>query len=495
MVGSVKLNRKWLCAIFIALPWMWPLSLGPYAEAIPWLVCLGASAFVLLFWPSSDSSRMLALVWSATAVICVIPGLIQYFGFANLDIFWPWIREAPPGYASGNIGQPNQQATLLAIGLFALACLLRTRSQLLLISCAGAFVAVGLAATASRIGALHLVLMFLIFWCWGFLKDKRLVFWYGLVIFVYCAFTLMLPYLGEELGIQGARSLWVRIQTAESSCGSRRLLWSNVWELIQAKPWLGWGWGNLRYAQYVTLFEGPRWCSVLGNAHNLPLHLMLTLGIPAGLFICLLVIFIITKGKPWSESNVDRQLAWGGVSLIAAHSMVEFPLWYGPFQVVFFCCLHILISHSVVFFQGRGLSDVMWRGFVPVLMLGFSVFGLIDYWRVSQPYFPPNFRVDVLRDEKDPQKIMDYAAKSVFYQDQALFARLTVLQPNSENAIVVNRLANYLLHFSPEPRVLVKVLDSALILGDEAQLSFHMIRFKAAYPREYEAWKKERFNN
>ena len=47
-----------------------------------------------------------------------------------------------------------------------------------------------------------------------------------------------------------------------------------------SSPWLGWGWGELDYAHYATLYDGPRFCDILDNAHNLPLHLAVELGIP-----------------------------------------------------------------------------------------------------------------------------------------------------------------------------------------------------------------------
>lgn len=73
--------------------------------------------------------------------------------------------------------------------------------------------------------------------------------------------------------------------------------------------WLGWG--DLRYAQYITIFQGPRWCAVLGNAHNLPLHLALVFGIPFALFLCVLGVYFIFIEPPWREEMyVDK---WHGV--------------------------------------------------------------------------------------------------------------------------------------------------------------------------------------
>lgn len=482
--------------LLLVVPWLWPLTLGPYAEAMPWLFSLGVAGGLLVLWPTGDVTRMLALAWALAATLSVLPELLQYFGLARLGFFGLWIRDAAPGYASGNIGQPNQQATLLGVGLWSLCWLLRAEQcGRLIAGIAGMVIAVGMAATASRIGTVHMLALSLLVLCWCMRDRGRPLQWYALVLGCYFASALVLPILASQVGIEDARSLWFRIQNGEASCGNRRLLWENVLDLIALKPWLGWGWDNLRYAQYITLFNGPRWCAVLGNAHNLPLHLAATLGIPLALLLCALGVFIILRAAPWRERDQRRQLAWGVLALVGLHSLVEYPLWYGPFQIATGACIYVL-------WKSRGhmgwLSEapLAWQNVlhygVAVVMLGSSVFGFIDYRRVSQPYLPPQQRIEGLGGEGDGQKVLDHAAKTFLFQNQALFARLVVLNVNAENAVVVNQLAAYLLHFSPEPRILRKLLDSAMLLHDQEQLSFHVVRFREAYPKEYEAWVKER---
>jgi hypothetical protein len=46
-----------------------------------------------------------------------------------------------------------------------------------------------------------------------------------------------------------------------------------------------------------------------------------------------------------------------------------------------------------------------------------------------------------------------------------------------------------LLHFSPEPRVVEKLIESATMLGNDAQAVYYLQRFKVAYPNEYQVWK------
>ena len=47
----------------------------------------------------------------------------------------------------------------------------------------------------------------------------------------------------------------------EVACGSRLMLYFNVLHLIAGKPWLGWGWGELDYAHFITLYNDPGFAS------------------------------------------------------------------------------------------------------------------------------------------------------------------------------------------------------------------------------------------
>src|SRR6185369_1680135 len=145
---------------------------------------------------------------------------------------------------------------------------------------------------------------------------------------------------GKAAGVAG-HHLWERA-SAIDACSSRTVLWSNVLQLIGQKPWLGWGWGNLDYAHYLTLYEGPRFCDILDNAHNLPLHLAVELGVPAALLVVGGVLCAVARARPWAEADPGRQLGWAVLAVIAVHSLLEYPLWYGPFQIAFGLCLGLL---------------------------------------------------------------------------------------------------------------------------------------------------------
>lgn len=491
-------NIKKIAFIFILpLPWLWPISFGPWAEAIPWLFSLAVAAIIMIVWPVSEENIAadIAIAFSAGAFISVIPQVIQYFGLSSLEIFWPWIRDAAPGTSIGNIGQPNQQATFLAIGLISTYWIYSHR-KISFPTClaASTLISLGIALSASRTGALHLLFVPFISW-WVSKGDKKTFsFFIFACLFSYVLTSLTAPYIANSIGIENAKSVFIRIVGIGSSCDNRGILWGNVIELILQKPWQGWGWNNLRYAQYITDFESPRLCAVLGNAHNLPLHFAVTLGIPITIFIFSIATYCFIKLTPWKERVSEKKYLWAVLIPIGIHSMLEFPLWYGPFQIISVICIYLIIKQKK---QPIGLKKhTTIRYCTSASMMALSLWGFIDYQRVTQVYLPPDLRVEELKADSSLGKSIIYSSRTVFFSDQSNFATIIFITPDKNNASTINKLANNLLHFSPEPRVIKRLLESALIIGDTDQYNLHKKRFEITYPKEYMKWlENESANN
>ena len=301
---------------------------------------------------------LLAVGLLLAALFASTIGLLQYFDAAA---GWePWIHASRPGQAMGNLRQRNQQATLLSMGVWALLWTV-AQTQLyvqaqaegraapgvgmalhgggrpwplwlvgMLTAWALALLAVGSAATASRTGLAQWLVVIVLLWAWR-VSVGRLALGLALAgLAMYAAAAWLLPDLLLQWTGFRAEGLFARFGDAPG-CTSRRVLWSNVLYLIAQKPWLGWGWGELDFAHYSTLFPGERFCVLLDNAHNLPLHLAVELGVPAAVLACSAVLAWIWRARPWRETDPVRQLAWGILALVGLHSMLEFPLWYGPF--------------------------------------------------------------------------------------------------------------------------------------------------------------------
>ncbi|MDO5625429.1 MAG: Wzy polymerase domain-containing protein [Pseudomonadota bacterium] len=482
----------------LALPWLWPFTFGPQAGVQPWLVSAAMGAVLLALWPRARAAgvRVAALGWLGAALVSSLIALAQYFD-VEAPLF-PWVNQAQPGQAFGNLRQPNQLATLLVMGLLALRWLGGQRHWVRLPPVAlaglGALLLVGLAATASRVGLVALLAVggLALWWGWRTRCDaggagdgqQALPFsWLGATVLaalaLYVLAALALPMLlAQGEGVAG-RSMVDRLQHAEGTCGSRLILWDNVLHLIAQKPWTGWGWSELAYAHYITLYEGARFCHILDNAHNLPLHLAVELGVPVALAACALVLWLVWRGQPWAEADAARQLAWGVLAVIGIHSLVEYPLWYGPFQIAALVSVWILLASDA-----PAVPASAWpRRAVAALVLGAVAYAGWDYHRVSQIYLPAEQRAAAYQGDA-----MGHARRSWLYADVVRFAEVTSRPATRANAAWMLPAALQALHFSPEPRVIVKVIESATLLGQDDVALLHLARFRAAFAQEHRRW-------
>ena len=523
----------WLvCFVSIVLPWLNPFAAGPSSSVDPWLlsaVCvalafaivppgrlapglvlglaalaawtvartgmspeslaLAAACLLVLMAAATAAGGMrdaafldaIALAWLAAAMVSTAIGMCQYFGAS--EHLAPWVTASATGEAFANLRQRNQFATLTTIGMASLFWLSPGKLGRGTALAAMAWLAAGNAATTSRTGLLEMIVLGALALAWPGPRRRRGALWLAGIL-AYAVAALVLPWaLEAATGVVGNR-LWDRV-AAVDTCSSRAVLWSNVVHLIAQQPWLGWGWGELDYAHYATLYDGPRFCDILDNAHNLPLHLAVELGVPAAVAVCGLLLAAVLRAQPWAERDPARQMAWAVLAVIGIHSLLEYPLWYGPFQVAFGLALGLLWSRG-----GEPASEARpaLRGRAASVLLAAAVaaacaYAEWDYRRVSQIYLPPQARMPALREDPLP-----FIRRSWLFRNQALFAELTITPLTRANAPWVHDSARALLHYSPEPRVIEKVIESATMLGRDEEALVELARFRAAFPEAYRKW-------
>ena len=283
-----------------------------------------------------------------------------------------------------------------------------------------------------------------------------------------------------------------RLVQGDRLCASRITLWNNVLYLITHKPWLGWGWGELSYAHYITLYPVTRFCEILDNAHNLPLQLAVELGVPAAVLLCGGAFVLTVRARPWRERDPLNRVAWAVLGVILLHSMLEYPLWYGPFLLAAILCITVLwrspsVRRLATPTKSLPAIATMAMGLAALTLLAFVSYAAWDYHRVSQIFMRPSERTSAYRD--------DTLAKlrgSWLFRKQVGYAELTTTPVTASNVTEKHALALELLHFSPEPRVIEKLIESSGQLGLDDEVQAHTQRFKAAFPDEYLQWQGTR---
>lgn len=494
----------------IALPWLNPFSPGPSPAVLPLLfswACAAALIGLACVAPQRVWGARLveatALAWLAAAMLSAALGLLQYVGASAM--FGPWVNSTGLGEAFANLRQRNQFASLTNIGLLALlwwaaqgpagrrlpgsaANLVGTSWPTAVLVALALLLGTGNAASSSRTGLVQLVLVLILALAW---RQWRAPHTRRLLLAALLGYTLAsfaLPWLaGFDPLSAGA---WARLRAGDDACASRLTLWGNVLHLIAQKPWFGWGWGELDYAHFITLYPGSRFCDILDNAHNLPLHLAVELGIPAALAACSAGLWLLWRARVWRERDATRQLAWGVLAVILLHSLLEYPLWYGPFQMAAGLSVWLLWRRPQAWpvCAARAPPGALLGSAVGALMavaaLGYAAW---DYQRISQIYRIPAMRWAPYR-EHTLQKI----EASWLFQHQVRFAELTTTPVTPDNAARLRMLSLALLHFSPEPRVVEALLESAALLGLDEELRFYNARYQAAFPEQQARWAKKK---
>lgn len=479
---------SWALGALLILSWLTAYTAGPVANAWPWLVSASCAVLVWLFWRRLDAG-LIATTWVLAAAISAVMGLMQYFGLAQA--LSPWISQTGAGEAFANLRQRNQFATLTSIGLLVLIALLARQAPGPRVPgwayAAMALLALGNAASSSRTGLLQWLLIVALTAVWALRGQRRLALFALQALLAYGLAVVALPWLlSAATGLSSAGLLGRLAETP--GCGSRRALWSNVLHLIGQKPWFGWGWGELDSAHYMTFYPGARFCDILDNAHNLPLHLAVELGIPLALAVCGSAGWVVWRARPWRETDRTRQMAWGVLAVIMLHSMLEYPLWYGPFQMAFGLCVWMLWPaqrEPVAGSRPYARAGTAIQLVLVAALLTAVVYAAWDYHRISQIYLAPQARDPAYRDDT-----LEKVRGSWLFRNQVRFAELTTTALNRGNAQWTFDTATGLLHYSPEPRVIEKVIESAVMLGRDDEALLHLVRYRAAFPGDYKKWRR-----
>lgn len=521
-------HQSWSVAVLVILPWLSPLAAGPTPVLHSWLAAAVATTALfaaapaavprsrawlalpsLLAWialrggidpvwawtagsfalfaaaalvaaaAAGEAHRVHWMVAAVVAAACINAaiGLLQYFGASAA--FHPFANIAGPGEAFGNLRQRNQFASLMAIGTAGLIALTPARRPAPWGWAGALLLAAGNAASASRTGAAGLALVVVLA---ALVRSdaRRGRVMVGLAAIAgYLLAAFLLPLVLEALQGVGARTMLTRVE-AVGACSSRLVLWDNVLQLIARRPWSGWGWGELDFAHYAHAYEGMRFCDILDNAHNLPLHLAVELGIPAMLLVGAVIAVLLRGALRIAAGQTGVFFAWGVLGVVALHSMVEYPLWYGPFQLVSGLAVGLMAGARAA--PVRAMPSIARAAIAGICAAALTCVAW-DYQRASQIYRAPEERAAAWRDDA-----LAHAQRSWLFADQAAFAELTTTPLSRATAQRQYQQASALIHYSPEPRVVEKLVESATMVGRDDEAVFHLSRYRDVFPAEYRAW-------
>ncbi|MGI9151502.1 MAG: Wzy polymerase domain-containing protein [Limnohabitans sp.] len=482
--ASTTVLALWLLA---ALAW------GP--EVVDRALTAGLLAALMCVWlmvavgrrAAADESLLSVVVLAllAAAVMSSVLGVLQYVGWAKE--LAPWVNQPLKGDAFANLRQRNQFASLTSLGLVALlgwvtahcACVQRSSAMRTALWLSLNVLAAGVACSVSRTGAMQWVAVSAVFvaWAWrmkhtsGRMDATVVAFAVAAPILV-VVWSIVMPWLALQTTGEWGASLILRLTGQAQDygiCGSRRVLWTNVLALIAQRPWLGWGWGETDVAHFMTSYNSMRFCDLLDNAHDFPLHLAVEFGVPFAVAVMVCLTAWVVRREPWREQHPWRFMAWGLLLVLAMHSVLEYPLWYGPFQMTLGLAMGLLwwvprVQNAEATPTEAHTQAQEGPMLVAAILFVGCLYAAWDFNRVGQIYRQAASRDAAYRD--DP---LHHAKQSWLFKNQAEFAELTTQTVTPDNAAELYPLALRLMHYSPEARVVQRVIDSATLLGHDAQ--------------------------
>ena len=265
-------------------------------------------------------------------IVSVVSSVFAIIQWLNLYNFLP-VMELLHNRPYANLGQPNQLATLLIIGV--ISCLyfyetIRLPSILLIIISLLLIFAIALTQSRTSWVVVCVIGFYILF------KRKKINLRLGTpVLLSWCCYfslcTIMLPIIGKGIYILfdiqpvGVTSAIERVATQYE----RLALWTQNFYAIYEKPWFGYGWYQSGVSQLLIMdkFHFSPWYL---SAHNIFIDILLWSGIVIGGPIILFYLYFLFKLSSFVKS-LESLIAMLMVIPILIHGMLEFPLFYANF--------------------------------------------------------------------------------------------------------------------------------------------------------------------
>lgn len=253
---------------------------------------------------------------------------------------------------SGNIGQRNLLAHYLSWGILATSYLVykRNLSQLtgwtLIIFQAAILGAINSRSLIVYMLAILMILVITMFWQKHLAKSlfKTIATTVVLVLIFQILTTPILSFFQSTT----VDSSSVSRMTSNSGMLSRLSEWYKAWLIFSDNPWFGTGWSSYGYQGFVmssdpTFANSPYENRLFSHSHNIIFNLLAETGI-IGTTIILGSFGYLLKPLFMKKWQVETVIIVSMLTVTAIHSVIELPLWFTNFFIVFVILLTLLLT-------------------------------------------------------------------------------------------------------------------------------------------------------
>lgn len=331
--------------------------------------------------------------------------------------------------AMGNLGQSNQLATLLLMGMAAFAYVYEQRA----IGRFGFFLGIVfmtavLILAQSRAGMLS-VSVVSVFLIWKKRTVKLRLSTTAVACWAIGFFigTLLLPYLTQVLLLADVRSF-----TSTETIGQRWRMWQQVAYAVAQSPWLGYGWNQTPTAHAAGAIAFPGSLTYT-NAHNFVLDLLAWNGLPLGLLLSGAIAYWFFS-RIRATSRPDAVLAMACLLPFAVHSMLEFPFAYAYFLITAGFMVGVVEAGRV---RARTmLLNVRWAWGFLALWLSLGSYLTYEYFLIEEDFRIVRF--ESLHVGKTPAAYQVPQVWMISHLAAMLKAARQVVEPNMSKADLEN---------------------------------------------------------
>jgi O-antigen ligase len=315
----------------------WVAGMVPYGA-------VALLAMLYLFWAVlvMSAAALLAARLGVARVVRVLAWVLVAAGVVNAGVILtqflrvPFaipllIYPSPDGIYYGNIAQRNHFAHYMALSV-ASAIYLQSTGKLKAMPgwlCL-VFLTFAGAVTASRswwVYAACFVGLALMRYGTGFRTPER-----GRVLRLAVGVTAILALWSlflPRLAVYGY-SLETVAERLSQPVEHRPVLWSEAWDMFVTHPVSGVGFGRFGAEHFERQASGDVVMGLATNAHNIMFHFAAETGV-VGLCLLAILAWAIFRRLQWRADESERWWMLAMLGVAAAHSMVEFPLWYAYF--------------------------------------------------------------------------------------------------------------------------------------------------------------------
>jgi hypothetical protein len=362
-------------------------------------------------------------LWVAALVSAAI-GLAQWL---NVDsALGMYVVQSDLGdRAMGNLGQPNQLATLLLMGMAALAFVYeRGTIGRFAFGLGIAFLTVVLILAQSRAGMVSVfIISTYLIWKNKTVKSKVPV--NALVWWAICFFlgALALQYISEWVMLSDVRSM-----RSPDAINQRFRIWQQVGYAVLQQPWTGYGWNQTPAAHSVGALAFPGVVSYT-YAHNFIMDMLAWNGLPLGVFLTGGIAYWFAT-RIYASKHISTVYALACLLPISVHSMFEYPFAYAYFLIGAGLLVGVVEAEPIRL-KGVSLNRKLLWGYVSLS----ATIGMIltyEYIKIEEDFRVVRF--ENLRIGQTPEAYIPPQVWLLSHMGAMLRSRRLAIEPNMQLA-------------------------------------------------------------